>query len=668
MNLSYCVPRQRKLLKILLTKNEWLTGIQLSCMLHVTDRTVRSDVSVLNYILEQYHSSIISARGKGYYLQTKNKEALLFVLSKNSELNNISKEACIRKILLLLLTTDKEIDLYDLEEKYFISRTGLESYIKNIEKILVNFSSLEIIRKNGKIKLFGPESSIRFMLNEILKIQYDHELGKFYCENEYIAEIDFSRIYNYVISCIKESDLFLDENGIVSIALCLAIFKKRIEDGQFIEKKEYHDTLRNQNQYDNYDLVYSVAKKMYQAIIFDDLGLEKERAEIHQIATQLSFVNLFQTKDFSKEELIKNTSPLIITIVDSLVQVIKKDFYLDLTNDEELYIGLNLHIRALVNRNRYYHEEINPILDSIKSQYPFVFELSLHIYEIFNDIMGIKLTEDELSYVTIHIAGAIERLSMQYSQSQIKVVIISHLSASYSDLLVSKLNSVYSSKIQIVGLFPIYRWKEALDANPSIILVTSSVLQMMICKSKSEIPILKIGPLFSVDNETALNILLTRIRKNIIYTKKEEDSIFSKFDKELFFQNVHCQTVKETIDFLCEQLEKKDWVPETFRKFAFEREELASTALANAIAIPHPITACAYNTAFAVAILKKPILWGKYKVQIVFLIAVKPEEKSFIKDFFNFISFLMDTPKDVQKIINIRDFSEFLKFIQSIKI
>ncbi|MFA6851086.1 MAG: HTH domain-containing protein, partial [Selenomonadaceae bacterium] len=176
MNLSYCVPRQRKLLKILLTKNEWLTGIQLSCMLHVTDRTVRSDVSVLNYILEQYHSSIISARGKGYCLQTQNKEALLFVLSKNSELNNISKESCVRRILLLLLTTDKKFDLYDLEEKFFISRTSLESYIKNIEKILVNFSSLEIMRKHGKIKLSGPESSIRFMLNEILKIQYDHEL------------------------------------------------------------------------------------------------------------------------------------------------------------------------------------------------------------------------------------------------------------------------------------------------------------------------------------------------------------------------------------------------------------------------------------------------------------------------------------------------------------
>jgi len=668
MNLSYCVPRQRKLLKILLTKNEWLTGIQLSCMLHVTDRTVRSDVSVLNYILEQYHSSIISARGKGYCLQTQNKEALLFVLSKNSELNNISKEACIRRILLLLLTTGKKVDLYDLEEKFFISRTSLESYIKNIEKILVNFSSLEIMRKHGAIKLSGPESSIRFMLNEILKIQYDHELGKFYCENEYIAETDFLRVYSYVISCIKKSNLFLDENGIVSIALYLAISKKRIEEGQFIENKEYHDTLRNQNQYDNYDLVYSVAKKMYQAIVFNDLELEKQTAEIHQIAIQLSFVNLFQTKDFSKEELIKNTSPLIINIVDSLVQVIKKDFYLDLTNDEELYIGLILHIRALVNRNRYSHEEINPILDSIKSQYPFVFELSLHIYEIFNDVMGIKLTEDELSYVTIHIAGAIERLSMQYSQSQIKIVIISHLSASYSDLLVSKLHSVYSSKIQVVGLFPIYRWKEALAAKPSIILVTSSVSQMLIRKSKSEIPILKIGPLFSVDNETALNIVLTKIRKNIIYSKKAEDSIFSKFDKTLFFQNVHCQTVKETIDFLCDQLERKKMVPKKFRKFAFEREELASTALANAIAIPHPITACAYHTVFAVAILKKPILWGKYKAQIVFLIAVKPEEKTIIKDFFNFISFLMDTPKDVQKIINTQNFSDFLKFIQSIKI
>jgi len=198
MNLSYCVPRQRNLLKILLTKNEWITGVQLSCMLHVTDRTVRSDVSVLNYILEQYNSSILSARGKGYYLQSKNKEALHFILSKNSEFKNISKETCIRKILLLLLITNTEIDLYDLEEKLFISRTSLESYIKNIEKILelrtlnpdVTMVQFSVILKENNIKPKEKNSAdwAQSSISSFFK-QHKDPVGKWGVRNHFKSHI-----------------------------------------------------------------------------------------------------------------------------------------------------------------------------------------------------------------------------------------------------------------------------------------------------------------------------------------------------------------------------------------------------------------------------------------------------------------------------------------------
>ena len=342
---------------------------------------------------------------------------------------------------------------------------------------------------------------------------------------------------------------------------------------------------------------------------------------------------------------------------------IKDDFNIDLTHDEELFIGLTLHIHALINRLRYQQVIGSPILDTIKSQYPFIFELSLHIYEIFETILGLKLTESELSYVAAHIAAAIERLGLEYTQNKIEVALISHTSNSYSQLLVSRLHSIYGNNVTIEGPYPAYKWAEIVKGKPSAILTTTNYTKT---DPFNSIPVLSISPFFSQSDQYEFDKLIKAIRRNMAYSHKEEagGNIVGKFEKDFFFPDLNYDTSEQTINFLCDRLEEKEIVPEEFRKLTFEREHLSSTVLANNIAVPHPIKACSYRTVIVAATLKKPIPWGDYKAQLIFLLAVRKGEKEYIKNFFGFVNRLMDDGEIVQSVLKSRNFNDFQSYIK----
>lgn len=77
------------------------------------------------------------------------------------------------------------------------------------------------------------------------------------------------------------------------------------------------------------------------------------------------------------------------------------------------------------------------------------------------------------------------------------------------------------------------------------------------------------------------------------------------------------------------------------------------------MAIPHSVSMDACETVIAVAILKKNILWGKNKVQLVFMFAIKHEERELLDCFFNQMIVVLDDPIKIDCLIKSGDFKEF---------
>ena len=133
MELFHCPQRQRDLLNLLLMTDEWISGRELSNKLNVSDRTIRKDIIELNDILNQYDSAILSERGKGYLLKSENRKYLLSTLNNNNRPDE--KKNRIFEIIMMLAFFPDGVDLYDIEDELFISRTTLEKELKDIQAI-----------------------------------------------------------------------------------------------------------------------------------------------------------------------------------------------------------------------------------------------------------------------------------------------------------------------------------------------------------------------------------------------------------------------------------------------------------------------------------------------------------------------------------------------------
>lgn len=72
-----------------------------------------------------------------------------------------------------------------------------------------------------------------------------------------------------------------------------------------------------------------------------------------------------------------------------------------------------LHFKSILNTKSFALNKRNPLLNTIKTNFPLAFDITLTCTaKIFNKPPYI-LTEDEVGYVSLHIGAAIERLVFQ---------------------------------------------------------------------------------------------------------------------------------------------------------------------------------------------------------------------------------------------------------------
>lgn len=118
------------------------------------------------------------------------------------------------------------------------------------------------------------------------------------------------------------------------------------------------------------------------------------------------------------------------------------------------------------------------------------------------------------------------------------------------------------------------------------------------------------------------------------------------FDGKLIYLLDGNLTKKEVLDLMIDDLEKYNYVEKNFRENVYKRENLYSTAIGGAIAIPHPIKYAATQSKVSFARLDNPIKWDdKNMIKYVFLISVNKKDYPNIQDLF---TFLVDLQQDQQ--------------------
>ncbi|MDR1514882.1 MAG: PTS sugar transporter subunit IIA [Synergistaceae bacterium] len=650
--------RQVELIKLFLSHNDdWIAGTVISKQLGITERTLRSDIVILNELLPQFRASVISKPGLGYKMIADNYEQVYEQLLLDQENCDGTREDRIRYILLNLLDSETAIDLDDLEEELFVSKTTLEQDLKSIKTMLDNFHpNISLSRRKGKLSLLYDEFSARYLLYRLILSDCRSYKNIIYGNSHFWTHVEYHDVLESVIDIMGNSGLYMSDDSLTKIAVLVCIFKHRTNKGGVITGQGLSCDGTEQELLD-------LAEKLYNANIKRIVGkCQNEESEIKQLSILLSFINLFQPSSTPSNKINCQPSDQITCIAKELLCKIKEDYRLDLESDEALLTSLIWHINALVNRLRHNVVEKNPINDVMKNEYPFMFELSLYLYDLFQTHLQLNLSEDDLCYVAAYLAAAVERRGFIYKNTKVRIAFVSHLGNSISCMIMAKLQSEYSALADFYGPYPSYQYEKYIGENHDAVLSVTPNFS-----PKLNIPFFNIIDVFSKSNKHSLNIFIQNIKKKYIKGDLVRPVNFiDKFHQKFFFPNLALHTSEEVITHMCNAMEKEQVIPSEFHNLTLKREQLTPTLMKNYIAIPHPLRPCANTTRIGVATMKKGVPWGDYYAKLVFLLAIKPEEQNFLQDFFEFIVNLMNNKKAVQEVASAKDFNFFIDHVSAL--
>ena len=155
--------RQEKIVLLLNDTKAWMTGKEISKLMQVSDRTIRSDIDAINRYYEQ--PIIESNLRSGYHIRDEINVTL--PTAQKYIIPQTPQERCVY-IIRVLLFEKKELNLMDLQDQVFISGYSIDNDIKRIKKILEGYHDLKLIRSKNHIHLEGSEDEMRKLYKDLL--------------------------------------------------------------------------------------------------------------------------------------------------------------------------------------------------------------------------------------------------------------------------------------------------------------------------------------------------------------------------------------------------------------------------------------------------------------------------------------------------------------------
>jgi len=245
---------------------------------------------------------------------------------------------------------------------------------------------------------------------------------------------------------------YTDESYIL-IVLHLAFLLNRVSKNQLIEDI-YRLTLDEHNE-KLYLFVTTIAENIRhsfnvkipeQEIFFithllDDLKIKRSTIEEIQIEDGL---------DFTTEE--------VLEIVDHILNHASLYLHPTLILDRDLIQSLAFHIVTIIDSSPSDHSKINPILEELKETYPDVFEVSKESSKCLEPILGRSLTDDEIGFIAMHLAAAMEKLNFP-TNKRVRTIVVCNAGIATSNLLVTRIK-VEFPELAILGTMSFLEYQQ----------------------------------------------------------------------------------------------------------------------------------------------------------------------------------------------------------------
>lgn len=622
----------------IISGNEYTTAEEIINKFHVTDRTIRTDIKILNSKLKKYDCEIVLKRKVGYHLviNDPNKYNMLLKEIKNTpeQISINSLDERIKYILKELLYADDYIVLDDLADEVYVTRNTLQNYIKTIKDILEKYNLMYISKPNIGVKIFGNEKDKRkCLVNEILNKETPSYVISFSKQEQTLFEgIDLYELQEIVTNILNKYEIETNDYDRKNLVIHFALMLSRVKAENYIPynpKMPIPDDIK--------EIISQICKKIESKFNVQITKGEQQYIYLHIVSNthiQIGEVNPIQLE--SK--------------ITELLNVIYQEYNFDLRHDDILRKDLFNHFKSIFSTKDIYLNKKNPLLNTIKSNFPLPFEITLtSTKKVFTE----EMSEDEIGYISLHIGASIERcFTGKYEKK--KVLLVCGSGIATTRMLEARLQSYFNNKIFIMNKISYAQFQHYDYSNIDFVISTIPI-------QSDEIPIEVVD--FALKNQD-----IERISKRLSSMDVQTNLIIKFFDKQLFVHRSKVESKDEILKQLGHLLERKNIVDDNYFNSVLERENMANTNMNEVFAIPHPMQPCSNETKVCVAIIDEPVEWNDNheSVQIIFMISIKVGEQQDIEHLYDLFIEIVNNKKLQQDIIHSKTYEQFLSVISNV--
>ena len=653
--------RQKKLLKILINEEDYISVDQLMDQLAVSKRTVHNDLCKVEDFLSDYHIELKRKSKHGVKIEASvsKKESLLYYLDIHKEETDILSTKIRRmKIYSRLLSNNEGTSLNKLADEFMVSKTSIVSDLDIIEKQVQKFN-LSLIKDRKGTRIEGNEIDIRHALSQLASDFVQLEFEEDQIEPK-VSRLDLSTYYRlknlFNIDAIEKIEKIISEAeqrlgyvindlSYVNLITHLLILIKRVDNDTLYTK----ETAKQIYQAEVIDKTMAIANYIAVAIAqeFDIELPEGEVQYIHQYLVcsgiQSDFMHL------NIENHLLDIKEEHIELVNQLIEFVSVAIHCPLQEDKELKISLMTHIVPLLQRIKYHVKLDNPLINEIKVQYSAMFSIITLAVEMIDNQTLHNLSQDEIGFLTIHFQAAVER-----SMQQKNVIIVCPEGIGFSRLIAHRIERFISSIVikDIVSLNQL----QQIDLKEIDFVISTVPIK------ECDKPVVLVSSFLSEMDIRGINNFLV---DHVSEQKQYYQHLGKIIDETVVHVQLDFDNKDDVLSYLCDELHKHHYVSENYKESVFRREKIMATDLGNNIAIPHGSEKEIIKSKIVIATLKKPILWNQHQVQIIFMIAMNMKEPQVTKNTLKDLYAVMDNKQAMQVLLEAKDAKDVIEYLKA---
>ena len=582
--------RALNIIEILKNSHDPVSSLALSEEIGCSTKTIQSEIKDINK--NGKDGKIISIRGIGYKIEGSFDDIAI----PSQYLGNVDRIDYIIKNLINLTTKpENTVKLEELADSMYISVSTVKNDLKEVKSILKKYNISVVSKHKQGIAIQASEDDITSFILDICS-KKDNELNL----KDFLSEKVSNNIFNLkniILNMLEREHLVLSDTEFKN--LCSIIFIK----------------LSRSNQ-DESEFIQAYIK---------DYIIQRE---------------LIMNDDKNKEK--------IIRAIKKFCKNLKIATSIDLSQDEIFETCLYNHINSIYKKMKLGINQYGVLPIDIRIKYPYAYELGKIAKKTIEEELGLKLDDEEISNIAVHVGGAIERSEHNQKKKVFKVIIVCVSGIGTSMLVKNKLEYLFEGKIEIVKIIPAYLIDYINVMEVDFIISTVDIK----CE---RVPVITVSPLLN-DNE--VKIIEKFMKTGKMYKEVETRDLF---DRNLFFTDLDFNTKEEVIEYMGSQLINQGVIDDEMKKSFFDREKIATTEIGHMVALPHGANGKILKNKIAVGILKNPIHWTLDDVRLVLILAIDKDE---IFDYEKLFSTIYKQVGSVSKVIGICENKSYEKFMK----